>query len=341
MKKLRILQLVDRDLVPPEHYEGDDYTGEPWKAEYDVLLTLREQGHEVRTLGVVRNVDLIERTVREWRPHISFNMLEDVYGVIPYDQNMVSYLELLGLAYTGCNPLGLQLSRDKSLTKKLVAYHNIRTPKFIVCRPGRKVRRPTRLGFPLIVKVLVQDASAGISQQSIVENDDALRERVAFIHEQFDSEAIVEEFVRGREFYVGVFGNTRLDVLPPWELIVENKREDAPLIATHKMKWDANYQKKLGVVTRRAENLPNGLEARIVRMSRRIYRILRLSGYARLDFRLSEDGHPYLIEANPNPQLAFGEDFAESAEHAGLPYGKLLQRILSLGLRWKQAHELM
>ena len=339
-KRLRVLLLVDSDLVPPDSYDGDDSTSQPWRTEYDVLVTLRQQGHEVRPLGVLRDVERIQQVFVEWRPDVAFNMLEDVYGVIPYDQNMVAYLELLGLAYTGCNPLGIQLSRDKSLTKKIVSHHNIRTPRFMVCRRGRKVRRPARLGFPLIVKSLTEHASQCLSRQSIVEDDEALRRRVAFLHEQSDIDAIVEEFIVGREFYVGVIGNHRLDVFAPWELILENKPADVPLIATRKVKWDSAYQEKIGVTTRRAEDLPDGMEARIVRLSRRIYRILRLSGYARLDFRLSESGHAYLLEANPNPQLAYGEDFAESAHHAGLTYERLIRRILSLGIRWKQAHAL-
>jgi len=339
MRRLRVLLLVDRDLVPPEHFDGEDYTGEPWKAEYDVLTTLHALGHDVRVLGVVRDIERIQQACAEWHPHVAFNMLEDVYGVIPYDQNMVAYLELLGLAYTGCSPLGLQLSRDKALTKKIVRHHNVRAPRFMVCRRRRKVRRPARLAFPLIIKALTEHASHGISQQSVVEDDAALRDRVAFMHDQLDCDAIAETFVAGREFYVGLLGNLRLDVFPLWELILENKPEDVPLIATRKVKWDATYQKKMGVLTRRAENLPDGLEARITKLSRRVYRVLRLSGYARLDFRLSEDGHPYLLEANPNPQLAYGEDYAESAHHAGLDYPKLIQRILNLGIRWKLAHD--
>ena len=331
--------LVDRDLVPPDDWDDDaDYTGKPWKTEHDVMVTLGELGHEVRVLGVLRDVEVIQQAFEEWRPHIAFNLLEDVYGVIPYDQNMVAYLELLGLAYTGCNPLGLQLSRDKALTKKLLSYHRIRTPKFTVCRRGRKIRRPARLQFPLIVKSLNEHASLGISQQSVVYDDTAMADRVVFIHEHVGTDAIVEEFVPGREIYVGVLGNRRLALLPPWELIVENKPEDAPLIATRKMKWDGDYQEKIGVLTRRAEGLPEDMEARIARISRRIYRVMNISGYARLDFRLSNEGLPHLLEVNPNPQLAYGEDLAESAHFAEIPYAKLIQRILSLGLRWKRDH---
>ncbi len=340
MKKLRVLLLTDINQVPPEDYSGKDYTLEEWKTEYDVLTTLQDLGHEVKTLGVVRDLDTIEQVQRDWQPHIAFNMLEDVYGVIPYDHNMVAFLELLGIAYTGCNPLGLLLSRDKGLTKKLLTYHRIRVPRFMVCRCGRAVRRPRRLEFPLIVKPLIVDASHGISQQSVTHDDQSLAERVAFIHEKFETDAIVEEFISGREFYVGILGNRRLEVFPPWELLVQGRPEGAPLLATHKIKWDLSYQKKLSVTTRAAKNLLPDQASRIDRISRRVYRVLNMSGYARLDFRLDEYGKAYLLEANANPQLAYGEDFSDSAEHIGMSYERLIQRILNLGLRWKQTHDI-
>ena len=174
MKHLRVVILTDESLVPPEEYKGKDYRDEPWRMEYDIRAALRKLGHEVRVLGVVRNLEAIEAVERAWHPHIAFNLLEDVYGVIAYDHNMVSFLELIGLAYTGCNPLGLLLSRDKGLTKKLLTYHRIHVPRFMVCRPGRvttatrlwrAVRRSKRLGFPLIVKPLLEDSSAGISRE--------------------------------------------------------------------------------------------------------------------------------------------------------------------------------
>lgn len=341
MKRLRVLLLTDKDLVPPDDYQGQDYSDQPWKTEYDVLLTLRGLGHEVRTLGVLRDLETIQQAYREWRPDIALNLLEDVYGVIPYDHNVVAFLELLGLAYTGCNPMGLLLSRDKGLAKKLLAYHRVRSPDFMVCRRGRKERRRKRLRFPLIVKPLIEDASLGISRQSIVDDDAALAERIGFVHRSLECDAIAEQFIPGREVYVGVLGNERLEAFPPWELIIERQPEGAPFVATHRVKWHAGYQKKLGVTTRPAGNLPAGLDAAIRRISRRAYRVLHLSGYARLDFRVTDDGKAYLLEANANPQLGCGEDFAESAEHAGLSYPRLIQRILGLGLRWKQGHEVI
>jgi len=340
MKKLRVLLVTGKGLVPPEHYEGDDYRQEPWKTEQDVLVTLRELGHQARALGVVRDLETIEHACQEWKPHIAFNLLEDVYGVIPYDHNMVAFFELLTLAYTGCNPLGLLLSRDKALTKKLLRYHRVHVPKFMVCRRGRKIRRAKRLAFPLIVKSLIEDASRGISQQSVVHDDDALAERVSFVHDKIETDAIVEQFIPGREFYVGVLGNDRLDVFHPWELLIEQKADGAPLLATRKVKWDSTYQKRVQVKTGRAKDLPDELTAHLPHLCRRIYRLLNLSGYARLDFRLAEDGAAYLLEANANPDLSYGDEFAESAEHAGIPYNKLIQRILNLGLRWQRAHDL-
>ena len=348
MKRLRVVILTDESLVPPADYAGADYAAEPWRMERDIEVALRGLGHEVRMLGVVRNLEAIEAVQREWRPHVAFNLLEDVYGVIAYDHNMVSYLELIGLAYTGSNPLGLMVSRDKALTKKLLAYHRIAVPRFLVCRRGRvatsprrvrrAVDRPKGLAFPLIVKPLLEDSSAGISRESVVQDDASLVERVKFVHERVESDAIVEEFIAGRELYVGVMGNYRLDVLPAWELTIANQPEGVPLVATARVKWHRGYQKRLGVKTRPAKDLPEGFASRLARLSRRIYRILGLSGYARLDYRLGSDGRAYLVEANANPQLARGEDFAASAEHGGVSYAELIQRIVSLGLRWKEAH---
>lgn len=340
MKKLRVLLLVDSDLMPPDTVEGD-YTEQPWKTEYDVLVTLRGLGHEVRTLGMTRDLSPLREAYAEWKPHIAFNMLEDVYGVVHYDLNVVAFMELLGLPYTGCNPTGLLISRDKALAKKLLVYHRIRTPRFMVCRRGAKVRRPTALPFPLIVKSLIEDASAGIGQRSVVDKDDALAERVGFIHEQIGTDAIAEEFIGGREIYMGLLGNRRIEAFPPWELIVENPPRNGQFLATRRLKWDKRYQKKVGMKTRRAENLPEGLEERLKKISRRIFHILNLNGYARLDFRLGPNDEPYLLEANANPAISYGEDYAESAEHAGVGYEKLIQRILNLGLRWHEDHRIV
>jgi len=247
---------------------------------------------------------------------------------------VVSYLELLKVPYTGCNPRGLTLSRDKGLAKKLLAYHRIPVPDFLVVPLGNKVKLPKRLHFPLIVKSLTYESSTGISQASVVENDEQLNKRVQFIHDTIMTPAIVEEFIDGRELYGGVLGNNRLQTFPVWEMSFSKMPENNWKIATERVKWSVNYQKKHGIDTAVAA-LPDDMSAKVQHLAKRVYRALDLSGYARIDLRMKATGELSVIEANPNPQLAHGEDFAESAQGAGVTYAKLIERIIGLGLQWQ------
>ena len=334
MKKLRILALVHDHLVPPEDTTGIDVLEAEWKMEYDVIETLREMGHHVRVLGIHDDLTGIRATAASFKPHIIFNLLEAFAGVTTFDQNVVSYLELLRLPYTGCNPRGLILARDKALSKKLLAYHRVPVPDFTVVRPGRKPQLTKKLHFPLIVKSLFFEASAGISQASVVENAEQLTRRVQFIHESLGTAAIVEQFIDGRELYVGVVGNERLEVFPVWEMSFDKMPDNKWRIATERVKWSTQYQKRHGIMTN-AARLDEAAAERIQRIAKRTCRALDLNGYARVDLRMDEEGRFFVLEANPNPNLAYGEDFAESAETSGVTYEKLLERILTLGLRWE------
>jgi len=336
VSRLRVLALVHRHLVPPATLEaGVDITAEPWRTEYDVISTLTAMGHEVQALGVHDDLGDIRRASSDWKPHIAFNLLEGFDDITIFDQNVVSHLELLKLSYTGCNPRGLLLARDKSLSKKLLAYHRIPVPECEVFRSGRPIRRPKRLQFPLIVKSLTQEASIGISQASVVDSDEKLKERVTFIHDSIGTAALVEQYIEGREIYVGVLGNQTLQELPVWELFFTNMPEGSKRIATDRVKWSVKYQKKYGIDSGPARELAEGAGQQIQHLCKRAYRALGLSGYARIDLRLDEAGHVWVLEANPNPQIARGEDFAESAAKAGMPYETTLQRIINLGMRWQ------
>ena len=332
--KRRILALVHQHLVPPEDTTGVDILEAEWKMEYDVIETLREQGHEVRVLGVHDDLAGIRPTAGFFEPHIVFNLMEAFAGITTFDQNVVSYLELLRLRYTGCNPRGLMLARDKALSKKLLAYHRIPVPDFTVVRHGRKPALQKKMHFPLIVKSLFFEASAGISQASVVEDEEQLARRVQFIHDTLGTAAIVEQFIDGRELYVGVLGNERLEVLPVWEMSFAQMTGNRWRIATERVKWNTQYQKKNGIMTNAAK-LDDAAVTHIQRIAKRAYRALDLNGYARVDLRMDDDGRAYVLEANPNPNLAYGEDFAESAEVNGVSYEKLLERIITLGLRWE------
>ncbi len=337
MKKLRVLVLVHEDHVPPESLEGfSDKEVLEWKAEFDVVSTLREMGHEARPLGVQYELGKLRDAIVDWKPQVSFNLLEEFHGNSLYDQHVASYLELMRQAYTGCNPRGLMLTHDKALSKKILSYHRVRVPRFAVFPLGRRLRPPKRLRYPLFVKSLVEEGSYGISQASIVSNEEKLRERVEYLHEQLQTPAMAEEYIEGRELYVAVLGNRRLQVLPILELTFGNLPEGAPNIATSKVKWDWEYQKERQIDTQAAKDLTPALEQRIYRLSRRIYRLLNLSGYARIDLRLSPDGQVWVLEANANPDLAYGEELSCATEAAGMKYDALLQKIMNLGLRYRR-----
>jgi D-alanine-D-alanine ligase len=334
-RKLRVLGLMYEKLVPPDGAKEAEARTSEWKTEYDVVTTLRELGHEVLPLGVSSDLGPIRAAVEDFKPHLAFNLIEAFDEVATWDQNVVAYLELLKVPYTGCNARGLLLARDKAITKKLLTYHRIPVADFTVFPRGRPARRPKRLGFPLIVKSLTLDASIGISQASVVETDEKLADRVRFIHDSIGTDALVESYIEGRELYVGIVGNDRLKVLPIWELLFTKMPEEQRKIATERLKWSLTYQKKHGIVSAEARDFPNGLEARIREVCKRVYRNLMLSGYARIDLRMTDTGSLFVMEANPNPQLARDEDFAQSAQAAGMPYPRLIQRILTLGLGWE------
>ena len=336
-RKYRVLLLMHEDLTPPETLEGmSDEEIDPIKTEYDVWVALQHLGHEVVKLGIHDELGPLRRTLKEVEPHVVFNLLEEFHGETVYDQHVVSYLELRRQAYTGCNPRGLVLGRDKALSKKILHYHRLKVPRFHVFPLGRKVKRPNRLQFPLIVKSLIEEGSTGISEASVVHNDEKLVERVAFIHRTVKTDAIVEQYIDGREVYASIMGNRQLKVLPPWELKISELRPDAPKIATRRIKWDLEFARKRGVEIVGAE-FDKELLREYERATKRIYRALGLSGYARIDFRLTPNGEFFFLEANPNPDIANGEEFASAAGEAGIEYEDLLHRILNLGIRYTKS----
>jgi D-alanine-D-alanine ligase len=333
---LKVLALMEEVLLPPDDPGDADLASVEWKTEYHVLQALRALGHDVKSQGVGTDLGVIRAAIEDFGPDVVFNLLEDFEDVPIFDQNVVAYLELLGVPYTGCNSRGLMLARDKALAKKLLAFHRIPVPEFHVFRMGRAVVRPKWLAFPLIVKSLTKEGSAGISKLSVVDSDQKLKERVALIHKRQHTDAIVERYVDGRELYVGIVGSRRLQVLPVWEMLFEKLPEESPRIATERVKWDPAYQKKHGIDTDAAKGIPDATVAQIQNLCRRVYRILELSGYARIDLRLDPAGKVYVLEANPNPQIAKGEDFADAAEHAGVTYTALIQRLVMLALEGRE-----
>ncbi len=331
--KLKILTLFDTAGTPPQ---DQDFTRElkteDWKAEANVINALKGLGHEVRTLGVFDEPGLILEEVKAHPPDVVFNLTEHFNNRSAYDQNVASLLEMLGVRYTGSGPTGLTLCKNKGMSKEILAYHRIRFPAFAIFPPGASARRPKRLAFPLFIKPVQEEASYGISQDSFVENDQAFEERVRFIHERMNQEALAEEYIEGRELYVSILGNRRLQVFPIREVIFAEIPEGKPRFSTFKAKWDDAYRQRWGIQNIFAEPLPDGMAERIAEICKKVYRVLRIRGYGRIDLRVTPAGEIAILEANPNPNLADDDEFPQSALKAGLTYEAMIQRILALAL---------
>ena len=332
--KLRVLALFD--AIAPTLLD-QDLSGllatEDWKTERHVVAALTALGHEVGQLAIFDDLDLLRQKLAAFAPDVIFNLADQFKNNRAFDQAIVSFLEMQGVAFTGCGSTGLTLCKHKGISKKILGYHRIHVPEFAMLRRGARIGRPRKLKFPILVKPLKEEASLGISQASFVENDEQFRERVAFIHERYDGDVIAEEYIAGRELYVSVLGNLQLRVFPIRELVFREVPPDEPKIATYRAKWDEEYRQKWGLENQFAEGLDEALAAKIALVCKRIYRLLTIDGYARIDLRLTAQGDVYFIEANPNPILADDEDFAQSAARAGVPYPALIDRIMRLGMK--------
>lgn len=331
-RQLRVLLLTHPQCLPPVDAAGPAEDGVPWQAEQDVLWGLRCLGHEARALGVLDDLVVLDDAVATFKPHIVFNMLEEFDGVAQFDQNVVGYLECRGIRYTGVGPKGLLLSRDKALAKTIVEAAGVRTPSGLRVVRGRAVTDAATKLLPAIVKSTTEDASLGISEASVVRTKEALCKRVAFVHEQLRTDALVESFIEGIDVYVALTGNLRAEIFPARALRFP---EVGPRIATRRAKWNEAYRKKHGLLSGPLGEIAKPVEKELVRFSRDAYEALAMNGYARIDFRLDRTGQLWFLEANANPHLGRREDFATAAQQAGITYPALLARILSLGMKWK------
>ncbi len=332
-RPLRVIVLCHRDLVPPGRIAGLSRPEiDVFRTEWDVARGLRRAGHDVRVVGVSDDLEPIRRAVDSWRPDAVFNLLMEFRDEGAHQPHVAAYLELLGVPATGPDARAIALTRDKALTKAILGHHGVPTPSFAVHPRRGPAGSDRELGFPRIVKSRDEEASLGIAQASLVRDAAQMRERVAFVHRRVGTDAIVEEYVEGRELTVGVIGNARPTALPIWELSFARLPARSAAIATTRAKFDDAYRRRLGIRSGRARALPAALETRIRGLATRAYRILGLSGYARMDFRLPADGRVQLLEVNATPDVARVEDFAASARAAGISYPRLLDRILALAL---------
>jgi D-alanine-D-alanine ligase len=296
--------------------------------EADVIRALGKLGHEVETLAVFDNALAVVEKVRDYAPAVVFNLCESFYNERSKEPNIPSLLELLRVPYTGAGPDAILLCKDKALAKAVLGYHRIRVPRFVVSRKARPRRTLRSFGYPSFVKPLGEESSDGISKASFGRNEKETIDRAHFLHEKLGCDVMIEEYVEGRELYVGVLGNRRVSALPARELFFGDLPESEPRFATFRAKWDDAYRAKWNIRNGPVAELPPALEKKLPEFTRRIATLLKITGTGRLDLRLKPTGELVFIEANPNPSLAKGEDFARSAATAGIDYEALIQKIL-------------
>ncbi|MDB4967098.1 MAG: hypothetical protein JWN44_2787 [Myxococcales bacterium] len=328
---MKILILFDLHRAPRD---GEEFSPETLRkeedkpTEADVLECLRRLGHETDTLAVFDNVVAIVDKIKNFAPDIVFNLTESFHAQRSNEPNIPALLELLKVRYTGAGPDALMLCKDKSLAKKLLSYHRVRVARFVMSSGSRPLRSLKRFVYPAFVKPVGEESSDGIAQASFARDEAEVLERVRFLHERYEGDVMIEEYIEGREIYVSVMGNKRLTVFPARELFFEKLADDAPKFATSKAKWDDVYRKKWGIKNGPTAPLPDGLSPKLEKIARTVYRVLKIKGLGRVDVRLSPAGEVVVIEANPNPSLAREDDFAQSAAAVGTDYDALIQKIL-------------
>jgi D-alanine-D-alanine ligase len=296
--------------------------------EADVLACLQRLGHEIETLAVYDDVACIVERLKSFVPDVVFNLTESFYCDRAHEPNIPALLELMRVKYTGTRPDGLMLCKDKALAKKVLAYHRVRVPHFVISTEQRPLKGLRRFVYPAFVKPVGEESSDGIAKASFAKSEEEAIERARFIHEKFHCDALIEEYIEGRELYLSVMGNRKLTMFPPREIFFHEVPPEMPKFATYKAKWDDSYRKKWGIQNGPAQELSAGMEEKLARLARKVYRVLKIRGFGRVDVRLKTSGEIVVIEANPNPSLACEDDFAQSAAASGLAYDALVQKIL-------------
>ena len=272
-----------------------------------------------KTLGVLPKCDA----------DLFFNLTESYAGDDTKEMNVAAYLDLLGRTYTGAGPQALYLAQDKSLAKKLFKFHGIQSPYFATCFRGR-LDHSQDIQFPLIVKPTSEDGSIGIDQNSVVNSVKELMERIHYIQEEFDSPALIEEYIEGREIYAAVIGNEHAEVLPLIELDLSKLPEGMAKVAGTEVKWEKDTEAYKVTKSQPAEDLSEEAIKSLSATALSVYRTLQLRDYGRIDMRLTSKGEVYVIEANPNPWLSSSSEFHMAAKKSGRSYQEMVEEIVDL-----------
>jgi len=319
----------DHDFVAEFSDPDGSYT------ENDVWQALQECGYEVHRLSLFDDIRPLLDAVRDLKPDVIFNLCETYNNATHWDKNVIATMELLDVPVTGASSSAVFLCNDKGLCKKILRFHRVRVARFHTFYRGHKVWLPKALKLPCIIKPLTEEASRGISQASIVDDESAFLARIKMIHERMNLDVIAEEYIDGRELYVSVIGDRALRILPAREMTFGQMAEDEPRIATYKAKWDDKYRKRWGIRNHDAKALDAELQKSIDDVCKRAYRALNIRSYARFDLRVTAAGNVYVIEPNANPCIAKDDELAQSALKAGISYTSLIRKVVNQALRRK------
>lgn len=331
IKSLKILVIFDlAEEAPFTQDYSESLKTEDWKTENDVITTLLDLNHEVRLLGLFDDISPLIHELKNHPPDLVFNLCETLRNDRKLEPHIVSLLELYNVKYTGCSSHSLFLCKDKGLSKKILTYHRIKVPQFEVSHLKRPLKGLGKFHFPAMIKPIDLEGSEGINEMSYVENEKDALERVKFLHDKFKTDVIIEEYINGKEIYLGMIGNEKITPFKPWEVFFEQMSDEDPKIATYKVKWDLNYRKKWGIKNALAKDLSKETILKMNDVCKKIYKIFLMRGYGRIDLRVKENGEIYFIEANPNPCLAIDEDFASSGIQSGFTYKEIISKILNL-----------
>ena len=299
----------------------------------NVEEALREKNHESTRVVVNDRIEPVIEALKKFEPDIVFNMAEAFAGRSALESNVAALLNLLGLRYTGSSPAGLILAGDKTLTKKVLTFHGILTARFATVFRGA-VDWAGDINFPLILKPPQEDASLGITQKSIVNDVQELLKTMSSLQTEYQSPVLAEEFIDGREFYVGVLGNSDAQALPVMELDFSGYPEGMPKIASWEAKWGDDGDEKgaefEGTKSVFPTDVPDALAERMQKVAVDAFHALRLRDYARVDLRVNAKEEIYVIEVNPNCYLEKNAEFASAAGKSGLEYPALIDRIIEL-----------
>lgn len=316
------------------------HTSEACETPVDPVLeqlseAVRANGHTSSLVCVADDLPILTDALRRAAPDLVFNLAESFRGKSALESNIAAVLNLLDLRYTGSSPAGLLVAGDKSLTKKVLSFHGVRTPEFASVYRGA-VDWAGDIAFPLIVKPPQEDASLGITASSIVHDLRELLAKIDELQSRFQQPVLLEEYVEGREFYVGVLGNAQAEALPIVELDFSALPADVPRIASWEAKWGEDGAGSgvafAGTKSVFPEDLAPELAERIQHVAVDAFQALRLRDYGRVDLRVTASGEIFVIEVNPNCYLEKESEFARAAARTGMSYEKLVARIMDLAL---------